>query len=192
MFTFLDLAVVVGKFMKQPNRMKSNIEKSRILKDHIEKANYTRGLVINTIVQVEYMLDRLLAEYFTSDNNRFEDILLFMFSTERITLDSKRRILEIILKKRFKDQYDKYAKNLRYMENQMIPIRNRFAHSPMEYMVKNDGTIIDLIKVKDKQETISFNDNQIAELKENCQLCINMMMNLFGIIRQAYPRNDWK
>ncbi|MEE1946710.1 hypothetical protein VRU48_16415 [Pedobacter sp. KR3-3] len=172
--------------------MKSNVEKSMLLKEHIKKANYTRGLVINTIVQVEYMLDRLLAEYFTSDNNRYEDMLLLVFSTERITLDSKRRILEVILKKWFKDQHTKYSKNLRYMENQMIPIRNRFAHSPTEYMIKNDGTIIDLIKVKDKQETISFNENQITELKENCQVCIEMMMDLFRIVRQAHPRNDWK
>lgn len=150
-----------------------------------DTANMIRGTIISNSIILERAVDTILACYFTDTDKKYYEILDYMLSTDRILFENKRRILEAILKDKFPDLHKKYKPALREIENQIIPIRNRFAHYHMEYPSDDDTSrkIIGLVKIKDGRNTEWFTIEDLANYTKMSGRCNEALMEILDIFK---------
>ncbi|WP_316797308.1 hypothetical protein [Pedobacter agri] len=141
-----------------------------------ETALLYRGMIINAAITIEVLIDEILALYFTKENGMGKDFKMFLLTSDKIGVENKRKTLETILKNRFLNLHKEYAPILRTIQNEIYPIRNRFAHQTMEYI--NDDAEIGLYKVKDDIQLDWFNNHELSKWTFTAGKCGDELVNL--------------
>lgn len=102
-------------------------EVALLYKNYSWFAGQIRGTLINEIVVLERMVDSYLCTYFCDKEQKRADLLNVVMATERITFESKRQILKVIMEKHdpktVSDNPDIF-KDIQYIGEQ----RNMLAH----------------------------------------------------------------
>ena len=85
------------------------------------------GRVITITIQLERIIDKFLSEYFCYGDKQKDDFKSLILFNERITLDFKKELMTIILKKNYTQLLDKNPTILSDL-SRLPEHRNRFAH----------------------------------------------------------------
>lgn len=124
-----------------------------------------RGLYIHRFVELEMNLNLYLAQFFCSTLSKQNDILIHIFGTSRITLESKMEMFLDILESRQNEIYKALPVSKTEIQR-MIERRNQFAHLSIDYsdgIVPNQG-VITLLKWKgDKTKPIVYTTKEYDE-----------------------------
>jgi hypothetical protein len=93
----------------------------------LEHAIKLRGVLLEATIEVERKMDRFLSNHFCANIERGNELLEFLWMTERITLGAKKEILFYVLDNNYK-QFLKNNEEFKTLFENLIPHRNIFAH----------------------------------------------------------------
>jgi hypothetical protein len=85
------------------------------------------GYVITITIEFEKLIDDFLSKHFCYEQNRQDDFKNLILYNERISLDFKRELFTVIIKKEYKDLLTKNSTVLSDL-GRLPEHRNRFAH----------------------------------------------------------------
>jgi hypothetical protein len=94
---------------------------------YVYHASQTRGVLINSIILLERLMDKYISEYFCDTPDRATELMDMILSTRRITLDSKADVFRVILDKLYpekKKENSAIAKDFKFI----VEERNMLAH----------------------------------------------------------------
>jgi hypothetical protein len=115
----------------------------------------SRGVVIHYMIRMERVLDLYLSSYFTNEETKQQQLLLLVFANERITLGSKKEVLDFLCKEKYVSLLDDYPELLTDF-NLLIRWRNILAHwyidTTKEAQLLPEG-VIRFIKLKNVMES---------------------------------------
>jgi hypothetical protein len=127
-----------------------------------------RGIVINECIVIERQIDDAISAYFSIDSQRESDLKEFFLATEFITFDYKLQVLRVIVNKRLKVNED-YTKELFPLLEEIMPIRNKFAHyetDTIENILSRTENGIALVSYRrKKRDVIWYGEKQIEKLQ---------------------------
>jgi hypothetical protein len=127
-----------------------------------------RGIVINECIVIERQMDDAISAYFSIDSQRESDLKEFFLSTEFLTFDYKRQILQVIINKRLKSITED-TKELFLLLEEIMPIRNKFAHyetdAPDNLLSRGENGIGLVTYKRKKRDVIWFGEKQIEKLQ---------------------------
>jgi hypothetical protein len=104
-------------------------EKIRAAKLIHEKARYYRGSFLNSVACIEHDLAHFLTEYFcTSDPEKQRLFYEEIAASGNLSLDRKRRLLEMIVKKDYPHYWEE-NKEVLFALQKIQKFRNKLAHS---------------------------------------------------------------
>jgi len=151
------------------------------LKHELQVASY-RGIVIQAVIILERAIDIYLANYFCIDKKRNEIMELILIP--RMSLDSKKQVLDYILKKQpaLLQAYPTLLKDL----DEIIEQRNRYAHYmhlSLDYHTKYDelpifkGDFV-LQKTKNDHKAFVISESEFDELEALIKKCTIFISDL--------------
>lgn len=103
----------------------------------LENSFRFRGAIIHETSLLERLVDVYLANYFCESEEKVVEIIDIVLGGNRISFDGKRKILDVILKKKNSDIYQKYP-SFKADMNTVLYGRNNFAHCTL---VTNDEAL---------------------------------------------------
>jgi hypothetical protein len=150
----------------------------------IEASRLSRGTIIQMMTEVEIMIDVYVAELFTKDPDKIEQLICNTFA--RITLENKRQMFCFYVDRynpEFKSSHPKYAKDLK----DIIEKRNKYAHNPVDFSneaiekYKNETTYY-LIKTRyskrAKVEKITISQKVFNDLENQIRYYLEALKKL--------------
>lgn len=158
-------------------------------RENFDRANMIRGMVISSIIMVERVVDMCLSEFLTSTHEKRIIAMDYVFAAEKtMPFEVKRRMLEALLRDFMPELHKKYVKQLRVIESQLIPMRNRFAHDMMTYEENDSDNILSLIKYKDGQVEKTFTVKDLEDFKIRSIESTDVLNEILNHIQTANPR----
>ncbi|MGZ3756394.1 MAG: hypothetical protein ACXVAY_06595 [Mucilaginibacter sp.] len=154
--------------------------------------NMIRGSILNITVDIENIIDMLIARHFCTHNSRKIELINFLLPSDRISLDNKRQVLELILIEHYKELYDKtYNKVMKDLERRIIPKRNEFAHGKMHIKEFDDSSnledaknhfVVGFLRYKKGKEAVSwYTYGEIVEFIKLMEATLESLGELFKI-----------
>lgn len=154
--------------------------------NNFNNAIAVRGMVINAAIQIERLMDVCLATFFSNSKEKQTLLVEYVFSTEKMmSWESKRWLLETILKDFYPEEHKKHVKSLREIENKLIPMRNRFAHDHMEYSSEGETDLIGLVKIKGSTKITWHKIEDIKTFTEITERCGNSVSEILDFLKIA-------
>lgn len=100
---------------------------------YVIEANRMRGELLNNCINLERIIDEVLAYYFCETNiTKRNDLLGIVFNSGKVGLKGKLDILNVISKKLYTDMQEDFKKIIPDIINRIIPARNAIAHRALE------------------------------------------------------------
>jgi hypothetical protein len=138
------------------------------MSNYILKSTELRGRIIEQAITLERYMDYYIASHFCKDNNLRREFMSLIVSTDRITFESKRQVLKVLIETYNKDfsaaNPKIFSDLIKIMEN-----RNQLAHymiNPSEESQKkftNNGTIT-FKKFKNDLQDVEYSKQHVEEL----------------------------
>jgi hypothetical protein len=124
-----------------------------------------RGHIIHRVTHLEMSINIFLANYFAKNADISNELLSYLFCTNRITFENKNQIFYLVVEKHYPD-FVKARPNFKDELGKIAKIRNEFAHSFIDVtdsgIMKKD--IVALAKWKgDKVLINNYTKKQINE-----------------------------
>jgi len=147
---------------------------------------HMRGQVLDSMIDVERLIDDLLSFYFTSDDIKENELKEMLWHTERINLGSKKEILFLILNSHYKRWLNQNPNFITSLQ-EIIPHRNIFAHLELD-LSKEYATNepIELIFKKYKSGKLKleiYPDDRLTELMDKFTYLKMCLITLITIIK---------
>jgi hypothetical protein len=108
--------------------MDDKSEREKLREIVIETSLKYRGQIIHEVSRMERSLDFYIASYFCDTKEKVDEFANIILGANRISLDGKRKLFDILIKKQkpyFFTRYDTFNKDM----NTVMYERNSFAHN---------------------------------------------------------------
>jgi hydrogenase maturation factor HypF (carbamoyltransferase family) len=86
-----------------------------------------RGHIIHRVAELEMLINFFLSQHFAKDNDTSNELLSFIFCTNRMTFEYKTQVFGLIIDKHYPDFQKIKPKFKKDLQN-IAEIRNHFAH----------------------------------------------------------------
>ncbi len=96
-----------------------------------KEASMARGAIINQTALLEKHLDEIIARYFCGMTNKRNELINCVLATDKITLDSKRKILRYVINKNY-PQFNNDNKKWFNDFQKILENRNTLAHCAVD------------------------------------------------------------
>lgn len=152
------------------------------MKDNSKDSSSLRGTILDGCIIYERIIDDFICQYFGANEYKRNQLKEFIFSTEKITFDSKRQIflgLVSVIFPDFKKEHPKFDKKLQ----ELVSLRNLLAHSELVRDVNERENENDISYIKyrggkrivetfnwDKMLLITNDMNYIGQTLTNCYI----------------------
>jgi hypothetical protein len=142
-----------------------------------------RGAIISDVGFLERLIDLYLSNYFCESEKKVTEFIDIILGGNRISLDGKRKILDIVLKRVDPGIYLKIPDFNRDM-NMALMERNNFAHCTLsntsEALTKCD-THIGLAKFGKTTRVEWYDQQKIDDIRNAIKKCSDTMKSLLGM-----------
>ncbi len=134
----------------------------------LEHSVKLRGILLEATIEIERKMDRFLSNYFCKDEITSNELLEFLWMSERVTLGSKKDILFYVLDAHYKDFLKAFPEFKSSLED-LVPHRNIFAHLEIDRDLSDYNGVYE-IKFKKfskgKLEVKKYGRSQIEQITE--------------------------
>ncbi|HEY8784330.1 hypothetical protein [Flavobacterium sp. UBA6046] len=147
--------------------------KEKILKNSIE----FRGLIINEVTILERWIDVYIAYYFCTKQEKVNEMVELVLGNNRISLDGKRKLLDVILERQNPAIWKSYP-NFHADMNTTMKERNFFAHNFVNFSDEGKARCdneVGLIIYSHKTRTAWYDRKKIDEILTTIRRCISVI-----------------
>lgn len=141
-----------------------------------------RGAILNITAELEGIIDRAIVNYYCIDVVKKDEMTYTLLTSDRISLENKRQVLEIIVMNSRPNLYKKKLKEtLRDIAERIIPRRNEFAHGIMhDDYIKDENPAVGFIRYKNGKKKINmYTYSQVIDLIKLAEKCVEDLGELF-------------
>ena len=139
-----------------------------------------RGYIIYDMVMLERRIDTFIACYFCL-GNKVDEMIDLMLGSNRLSLDSKRKLMDTILKKVYPEFYIRYP-DFKKDLNVAIRERNIFAHNTIIFdkeALSKSKTHVGMIIFSANTRVAWYEDKTIEDIRECISKCSNALRDCF-------------
>lgn len=164
--------------MELPKTLQELKTLSEQMNSAIERSHYVRGKIISELILLERLVDDYICRYATEDIEKQKFLKDVIFSTEKISFENKRLILEQILKankNNFLKENSTFINDISYL----IAKRNNVAHLLLDITngkYKKEG--ITLQKHKNVSTEIVLTELDIDGIQKKISTCQQLLIDL--------------
>jgi len=155
----------------------------------LKNPNEYRGYFITQFAKLERSIDVYLAEYFLLNNiNGVNEIIEVLI--DRITFESKRTALKVLLDKKHASNTDPKKRGNPYKKlldelRKTAEVRNWFAHYHLVVTNHDKNLVIGLLQFRDSTNIKSYTHAQFEKLIDDIEISRQVIIKLIETNREA-------
>lgn len=153
-----------------------------VLPKYTKRDYERRGEIIARTVNLERIMDTLIANHFCKAKKKRNELLFLLLSTERITYENKRQILQWIWTTHCPERFKEYPTIFKDMQ-EIGEFRNTLAHNHLDIMgfmeyERNETTV--LHKYKNAKKVIEITEKDFKAKVNLITQYTHILMNWYG------------